>query len=60
MLVACLVIIGIGLLFGYLQKGIWTALGFNLFICSFTIEIYFIVNNIVNRIGINSSLVQYS
>jgi len=36
-LTALTIIVGFGLLFGYLQKAIWSALGFNLFICCFTI-----------------------
>lgn len=53
-------LVGFPMLFAYNKKMIWTALLFNLFILALTIELYFIANNLINRIGINPSLQRFS
>lgn len=53
-------IIGIGLLFSFHRKLIWSGLGFNAFIVCLTVEIYFIANNLINRIGINQDSQRHS
>lgn len=46
--VSFVVIVGFGLLISYNRKNVWSALGFNLLIVSLTVELYFVLNHLLN------------
>ena len=58
--VALIAIVGFGFFFAYIKKLIWSSIFFNLCICCLSIELYFIFNNLINRIGIVPQLQSYS
>lgn len=52
-----MVLVGFGLFFSYMKKTMWSGMAAVLFLTSMTVQIYFVANNLINRIdGISGTL----
>ena len=56
-LICMMVLVGFGLFFSYMKKTMWSGMAAVLFLTSMTVQIYFVANNLINRIdGISGTL----